>query len=65
MLTPTPAFATLKVVSIVVNLERGPVKIVSTYMTPTRNLEACDFSRIFDSRIPVVIAGNLKTKHPS
>jgi len=61
--TPVQGLMHLETTAIQVMLASKPVKIVEVYLSPSRPLRASDLSASLGGGIPILIAGDLNTKH--
>ncbi|GLV46605.1 hypothetical protein CBL_20890, partial [Carabus blaptoides fortunei] len=58
-----PVLQTLEANAVVLNTNSmGPIRVVSAYQQPTRNIIPADFE-VFNSPLPTIVAGDLNSKH--
>jgi hypothetical protein len=60
---PVPGLTNLEATALQVTLAGRPVKILAAYISPSRPLIGSDLTACFGGGLPVLMAGDLNTKH--
>lgn len=62
---PTPPLRSLEATGISINTRAGPITMFAVYLAPRCRLHQTDIDSLLQGNVPIMICGDLNSKHPS